>query len=775
MEFLISTYHWQLAFNGIKGWLLVLLIVIACLALFFSWQSLRNVTSRAKWSMMFSLRTIGIILIVLVALQAGVELEKFVELRDKLVLVFDNSMSMTMKSSGGGEHDNDRADKVLEFINENKGYINRLEKDFDVQYLLFSNDVRLASRQEIENGWSNDGIVTDFESMFKYLKEHYSESDTRAFLLFSDGGDNVDKSVSASAKLERVNMLAGQLAVPIYSFVPVDSTLLQDIAITGVEYDEYAFVRNESKIKVLVKVDGFGGHSIPVTLKEGEKLISSKLVSVVPGKSEYVVDFQVTPNKVGSQVYSLSVPVFGDEQVKQNNSTEFALSIVRDKIRVLHLSGRPSWDVRFFRRVLKQVHNIDLVSFYILKTSNDISEVSNSEMSLIPFPIEKLFVDILDSFDLVVFQNFDYRPFDMPAKVFEKYFNNLKLYVQNAGGAFLMIGGDLSFSNGGYHESAVKDILPVKMNIGGPQLDFKSFKTVLTSAGQQHPVGLLDNNVANNMKIWGDLPELDGCNAAVSTKSGSVTIAENPSFKVNGMNIPVIAAGNFGNGRSMAIMTDTLWKWDFISTAKGGTNRYYLRFWNNAIKWLTHDPGMNSVKVDSDKTDYNLDELVKIGIRALDSGYQPVVNGKVGVDIIKSINGDVVLSTSVQTDDKGECSLVFQPEESGYYRTVIKTVNKNRFAGENHSIFNVKPVNMEFNDTGINEKLLAGISNNSGGKLFRLPLQNSINDELSLESSNRLKPSGKENYTLWDNWVTFIVISGVFGVDWWLRFKEGLS
>ncbi|MCF6277601.1 MAG: LLM class flavin-dependent oxidoreductase, partial [Anaerolineales bacterium] len=112
---------------------------------------------------------------------------------------------------------------------------------------------------------------------------------------------------------------------------------------------------------------------------------------------------------------------------------------------------------RYLREVLVSNPKVDLLSFFILRTLGDDVGAPTSELSLIPFPSNLLFSDYLNSFDLIIFQNFRFEAF-----IDKSLLGNLKNYVMN-GGAFLMIGGELSFQAGGYERTPIEDILPVIM------------------------------------------------------------------------------------------------------------------------------------------------------------------------------------------------------------------------------------------------------------------------------------------------------------------------
>ena len=116
------------------------------------------------------------------------------------------------------------------------------------------------------------------------------------------------------------------------------------------------------------------------------------------------------------------------EALASNNQQSFTLKVIRDRVRVLHLAGRPSWDERFLRSMLRRDPNVDLVSFFILRTETDEQPWNRDELSLIPFPTYEIFEEQLHSFDLVIFQNFNYAPYGV-----EPFLPNVRDYVEEGG------------------------------------------------------------------------------------------------------------------------------------------------------------------------------------------------------------------------------------------------------------------------------------------------------------------------------------------------------
>ena len=100
--------------------------------------------------------------------------------------------------------------------------------------------------------------------------------------------------------------------------------------------------------------------------------------------------------------------------------------------------GRPSWDVRSLRSLLKRNPNVDLVSFFILRTNESVDSARTNELSLIPFPTNELFYEELGSFDLVV------SKLHLPGSSrVRQYLPRIRDFVENGGG-FVMVGGEQS-------------------------------------------------------------------------------------------------------------------------------------------------------------------------------------------------------------------------------------------------------------------------------------------------------------------------------------------
>ena len=117
---------------------------------------------------------------------------------------------------------------------------------------------------------------------------------------------------------------------------------------------------------------------------------------VLDAEGRGTASFRSPPTQVGRFAYEVSIPTAPDDAVPGNNSFQVVVRVVRDRMRVLQVCGSPSYDQKFLRLFLKEDPSVDLVSFFILRTEEDLGAGWHTqELSLIQFPYDRLFSEDL--------------------------------------------------------------------------------------------------------------------------------------------------------------------------------------------------------------------------------------------------------------------------------------------------------------------------------------------------------------------------------------------
>ncbi len=180
---------------------------------------------------------------------------------------------------------------------------------------------------------------------------------------------------------------------------------------------------------------------LQIQVSNNDQVIASNSEAMfAANEKELSVEIVIPALQRGAHLLKVAVLPSANETHLWDNTKYINIEVMLNTVGVLHLLGSPSWDGRFLRRYLKSEPKYDLVSFYILRDPRDSNFVNERELSLIPFPVERLFNEELSSFKILIIQNFALFQFLSP-----EYQKNLVEFVKK-GGALFFIGGPRSLT-----------------------------------------------------------------------------------------------------------------------------------------------------------------------------------------------------------------------------------------------------------------------------------------------------------------------------------------
>ena len=191
------------------------------------------------------------------------------------------------------------------------------------------------------------------------------------------------------------------------------------------------------------------------------------------------LELPVTLPHGGMNVLQFQVAVTDGELTDRNNAAVVQINGVRDRLRVLLVSGEPHAGERVWRNLLKSDPSVDLVHFTILRPPEKQDGIPVSELSLIAFPTRELFVEKIDEFDLIIFDRYRLRGI-LP----NAYLHNVRDYVKR-GGTVLVAAGPEFGSADSLWRSSLGEIMPVDAT---SRVFEQGFRPELTELGKRHPV-----------------------------------------------------------------------------------------------------------------------------------------------------------------------------------------------------------------------------------------------------------------------------------------------
>ncbi len=750
------------------------LVVVGLAVLAFSAYDLRDLKRYRRWCLL-GLRGLVYALAVLLLLEPAIDLRQTSKVQNHVAVLVDTSQTMDLKT----DDETTRIARARQAVEELRPLEESSADDHHFDYFTYGEELMPSSRGAIAGAEANEPAA-DLTGALQSVKQEYEGEDLAGIIIISDGLDTggIGRRIERGESLdESTRELLKSLDAPVHTLAAAGDAGLRDVAVSRVLHDDFAFVHNKLTVDVELQAIGMDTTSIPVTLRRDGEILQTRNVQVHPQESTYEVSFEFVPEQIGKEVYTVDVPEYEGEALYENNQHHFVLRVLRDRIRVLQVVGRPSWDQRFMRRLLKRNPNVELISFFILRTDRNPQLVPQDEMSLIPFPTDELFRDELGSFDLVIFQNFNFGPYRMG-----QYLSNIADFVRD-GGAFAMVGGDLSFASGGYARTPIESLLPVELPTSRSRsaiMDSEDFRPELTEAGHQHPITQLAFDPEQNLEIWSELPALQGTNVVDGATDDATVLAEHPTRRNRGEPMPVISVAERGEGRVMAMTSDSTWRWSFENVGQGGTPREYQSFWSNAIRWLIQDPELKLVRLDMNRDIVAPDRLIDATVRVFAPDYSPAPDREGTLTIDHTPLDDLAEgtergavhydSTEFVTGHDGTWDLDRRFSEPGVYEFDVE-VESTAGSLRDENLILVTPDIEQYRDIVPRNELLALIAGVTDGYHSVLPEFQPRN--LSFNEPRYVEIHQRELIQLWDNIFLFFTILALLAVEWTLRRRWG--
>lgn len=280
------------------------------------------------------------------------------------------------------------------------------------------------------------------------------------------------------------------------------------------------------------------------------------------------LELPVTLPHGGMNVLQFETPTLESELTGRNNAAVLQINGVRDRLRVLLVSGEPHPGERTWRNLLKSDSSVDLVHFTILRPPEKQDGVPVDELSLIAFPTRELFLEKIEEFDLIIFDRYKRRGI-LPAL----YLDNIRSYVEGGGAVLVAAGPDYASADSLYR-SPLGDMLPAAPTA---RVYDEGFTPLLSDLGQRHPVTegleMAEGDAAPGWGRWF---------RHVEVEAGPET-----QVLMNGVeDLPLLVLDRYGEGRVALMASDHIWLWN-RGYEGGGPQLELLR---RLAHWMMKEP-----------------------------------------------------------------------------------------------------------------------------------------------------------------------------------------
>ncbi|MCW5725014.1 MAG: hypothetical protein KIS81_08645 [Maricaulaceae bacterium] len=340
----------------------------------------------------------------------------------------------------------------------------------------------------------------------------------------------------------------------------------RDRRLVIVEAARYALVGQPAAFTVRVEDDAVSGTAMVTFRVDGGPPQPARVRIGEDTRVEARID------RRGANVIEIEVEEGPEELSLVNNRAAVSVTGVRDRLRVLLVTGEPHNGARMWRDLLKSDPSVDLVHFTILRPPEKQDGVPIDELALIAFPTRELFAERLNEFDLVIFDRYRRRGI-MPML----YFDYIARYVED-GGALLLTSGPPFAGPTSLYRTPLAAVIPARPS--GAVIE-GGFRPRPTAAGRRHPVtaGLAPESGEPQWGRW--FRRID----AAPVGGAALLEAEDGG--------PLLVLARSGEGRAAMVLSDQTWLW--ARGFEGGGP--YAEMFRRVAHWLMGEPDLDEERL----------------------------------------------------------------------------------------------------------------------------------------------------------------------------------
>ncbi len=702
----------------------------------------------------------GLLLVLLVVLACGPELRRDNERteEDWLVVMVDRSGSMLLPDAGSAGARVTRDEALREVLEGGSEVFGRIGAQKQILWLGFDAGVFDLDPEELA---APAGRTTALGASLRGALDRVAGRPISGVLILSDGRsmDRPDRDVLRM--LERRQ-------VPVFTVGLGSAEPISDVAVRRVQAPSVVFA--DDVLTAQVELERLGGEAEGggvaelVDLDTGEVLDRREVGFDEDGRASVVLSSRV--GEAGARRLAVRHVGVGEDLISGNDAVEFAVELVDRPLRVLYVDGYPRWEQRYLKALIMRERSVRSSSL-LIAASRRFEQEGDVEIDSVPESVEGW-----AEFDVVVIG--DLRP-DLLG---ERALEGLREHVADRGAGLIWLGG-AGATPWAWRGSALEDLLPMSLESERAVTVFDEPVTMsrtdeagslglfaLEQAGEYGagepgwPAMLGDPGTGWSRLWWAQRIEAD------AVKPGAVVLAELTPESLwrsggGGASWPGVLMMRFGAGASVYVGTDEIWRWRY-----GRGEDLSERFWVPLMRQLGRaslERGGRSVLLRVTPEEATVGEGVRIVVELLDQALIDARAGGVGVEVVGTDGVGVGLELMAEADGRGRFfSGVWTPTEAG--RFVVRVDDALLGSVDGERAVRVGWPDDESRRPETDFGLLASLSEGSGGRVLGVSELDLLEELLP---NRELKIAGEpEIVTLWDRTVVLVGLLVLFGFEW---------
>ncbi|MBI1367716.1 MAG: hypothetical protein GC162_03590 [Planctomycetes bacterium] len=586
-------------------------------------------------------------------------------------------------------------------------------------------------------------------------------------VVFSDG-----RSTSGPDVMSVIHRISGGLdrgshaATPIVS-VPVGSDEpAPDVAVEDVLAPTQATKGDTVSFVATIGSRRFDGRQVEVRLMRGEKTIDRAKVTLADA-ANVQASLSYTPDEVGEQMLRVTVDRQNEEPVKVNNTRAVRLRVDTDRQKVLYIEGNPRWDFRFLDHALRRDRGLDV---RFVMESQLLADGTKPE----DLPrAAKLPTDAAGFAEYGLVMLGDISPAMLPPTLQEA----LVKAVEDEGVGLIVQAGTEHMPID-FLDAPLGKLLPMKfevrpseseagvMTAGAEAPAFAPFRMTVTPAGSLHPAFAIYPNATKNRQLWSQMPPFYWAASATQITPAATLLAE---YETPQGKRPLIAEQFVGRGRVFMLNTDGTFRW-----RRNIGDVLFYRFWGQTVRHVTRSKQRSGSEswIEATPAEVEVGSEVSVELYAVGASGRPVDDAEIRLEITGETEGGAPPPRSSvtvrRTNQGGYYRGLWRAEQAGAF-TVSYNDAKNRKVG---AMVMVNESGRELIKPQVDRDALGTWADATGGSLIELGDVHELPDKLAGEAVTLHRPRERE---VWDNWLTLMLLVGLYCTDVGIRRLLGLT
>jgi uncharacterized membrane protein len=681
------------------------------------------------------LATLGLLQCLMVAVvmvvlwQPALVSERLLRGENAVAIMLDTSGSMTF-SDGGAT----RMVQAQELLTPES-----LEDIAEIYNILPYGFGATAAAMDTFANLPDPGEATEIGTALLQTLRQASGSSLGAVILVSDGADN-----SGAINQADLNEIAG-FGVPVHTVGIGREDIPEDLELTEVILPEKALPGTTLTARVGIRHDQGGTARIKVY--NGGTFLSTEEVTLGNDQNMTLAFVDIEVEEPGQLDLRFTLDPVNGETNLANNSRARVVDVQESQYKVLYVEGEPRWEYKFMQRALDDDPSIKL-STLLKVTPNKFYRqgIDNPEQLANGFPTER--AELFD-YDALIIGSYN------AAELSSEQQELIRDFVSERGGSLLMLAGLNGLGLGGWAESPVADILPVRLNSMEESAFIREKAPVaLTDSGRLAPMLQFSDSESENDRLWSELPEVADYQLLGDLRPASTTLL---NVNVEGRLQPLLVTQPYGRGQTYVMATGGTWRWQMSLPVD---DMRHETFWRQMTRSLV----ANSPRPFELSSAVNNEE---IRVRAEVRDPEAEENQGLAISaVVSSENNDVVtLDLLPAPGQPGVYEASFAPGGTGLYSIeAISRVGENLVSSsttavrydQGQEIFNMRQ----------NRQLLERVAAVTGGQYWTPEQWGEIPEAISYSTAGITE---QQISYLWDAPFFFLLLILLKAMEWGLR------